>query len=149
MHQALVDSVKASMVLLPAVVDGTTALSKFVDTIEHDFIEFHIMLGDIAATSTVNAKAQESVNANGGTASDITGAAITQVGGTGDNRMVVISVPKAVLTKRYVGVLVTVGVSTAAVAIEAFRWRKSGQLPESQEAAGANAYGTEEVVRVS
>jgi hypothetical protein len=148
-HLALVDSIKASMVLLPAVVNDTTALSKFVDTIEHDFVEFHIMLGAIAGTATVNAKARESVNANGSSASDVANAAITEVDDDGDNRMVVISVPKAVLTKRYVGVLVTVGTSTAAVAIEAFRWRKSGQLPESQEAEGANAYGTEEVVRVS
>jgi hypothetical protein len=137
------------MVLLPAVVEDTTAESKYVDTSEYEFVEFHIMLGAIAATSTVNAKARESVNANGSSASDVANAAITEVDDDGDNRMVVISVAKAVLTKRYVGVLVTVAVSTAAVAIEAFRWRKSGQLPETQEAEGANAYGTEEVVRVS
>lgn len=149
MHQALVDSVRAVMVLTPALVNNNTRLSKFVDTRDHAFVEFHLMVGATAAT--VNAKVQESVNADGSAASDVEGASVTQIGATGDDRMVVVSVAKSALTKRYAGVLVTISNEApgANTAIEAFQWGKSGTIPEDLPVAGANVYGTEEVVRVS
>lgn len=148
MHQALVDSIKCSMVILPLLRDDTTVLSKFLDTLQYEFVEFHILVG--ATDIEVDAKLQESVNADGSSASDVTDGAITQITALGDNVMVVISATKSVLTKRYAGVLVTVGngIAGANVAAEGFMWGKTGNLPEDQEEAGSNSYATSQVIRV-
>lgn len=148
MHQALVDSVKASMVLPPGLRDDTAAASKFVDMREYDYVEFLILVG--ATDTTFDAKVQESDSADGSNEADVEDADITQVGADGDNRMVVVSVHKSALSKRYVGVLATSGDGTAGVnnAVIALRYGKSGRLPETQETAGDNSYATAEVVRV-
>jgi len=147
-HQALVDSVKASMVLLPLLRDNVAAASKFVDMRDFEYVDFLVQVG--AVDIVVDAKAQESVNADGSSASDITGSNVTQIAATDDNRMVVISVRKATTTKRYVGVLVTVGdgATGANVSVAALRYGKAGELPVTQETAGADAYATAQVVRV-
>jgi len=148
MHQALVDTIKCSMVLLPLLRDDTAVASKFVDTRGYKFVEFHILVG--ATDITFDAKLQESVNADGSSPSDVTGGAITQISATGDNVMCVISALVTTLTKRYAGVLVDPGDGTLGtnVAVESFRWGKSGNLPEELEAAGSNSYATAEVIRV-
>lgn len=147
-HQALIDSVKGAMVLLPLGRAAGTVASKFVDTNAYAFVEFWILLG--ATDGVVDAKLQESVNADGSTPSDVTGGAITQIAANGDERMVVISAKAETLTKRYAGISITVGAGAVLddYAVVAFRWGKDGLLPEELEAAGANSYLTAQVVRV-
>jgi hypothetical protein len=112
-----------------------------------EYVDFFILVGDTDVT--VDAKATESENADGSSDTDITDAAITQIGATSDNRMVVISVKKSTTTKRYVGIQVTVGNSTGAnVAILAAQYNHTGRLPVTQTAAGANSYLTAQVVKV-
>lgn len=149
MHQALVDSVKAAMVLIPQVKNGGAASSKFVDMQGWDSVDFLVAIG--ATDTTVDAKLQVSDNADGSSPTDIAGAAITQVSGTGDNRMAVISVKRDSIAGRYVGCVVTAGSGTsgAAIAVTAVRYAPNATtLPVTQEAATANSYATAEVVRV-
>ena len=147
-HQSITDSVLFSMVLLPLLYNNTDdPASKFVDMKDYDYVDFLILIG--ATDVTVDGKAVESVNANGSSPSDIASSNVTQVAANGDNRMLVISVRKSTTTKRYVGVQITVGNSVGAnVAVVAMRYRKTGNLPVTQEAAGSNSYLTAEVVKV-
>lgn len=136
------------MVLLPLLRDDTAVASKFVDMNEYEGVDFLVLVG--ALDTTADVKAQESANADGSLPSDITGAAVTQIADDGDNVMVVISIKKETLTKRYVGLSFDpgngiLGVNGAAIAL---RYGKNGMLPETQEEAGSNSYATSEVVRV-
>ena len=148
-HQSVTDSVLASMVLLPKTyLKNTTPSTFFVDMRDFDYVDFVIMLG--ATDCRVDAKAQESAGADGGTPTDVIGAAITQIAANGDNRQVVLSVRKETTTKRYVGVLLTTfneGTS-ADLAVEAIRYRKVGNLPVPQSPAGTYTYLTGEVIKV-
>jgi hypothetical protein len=129
--------------------DDGTVLSKFLDTRDFEYVEFHVLVG--ATDITVDAKLQESVNADGSLASDVEDGAITQITGLGDNVMVVITAAKQALTKRYAGVLVTIGdgIAGANVAAEGFMWGGTALLPLTQEEAGSNSYATSQVIRVS
>ena len=150
MHMALVDSVMCQMVLVPLLYNNTDdPISHFVDTRDYSFVEFHILIG--ATDVIVDAAAYEDTTLAGTAApTAVTGASIVQVSATGDNVMVVISIAKQALTKRYVGINIVVGNSTGAnVAIECFRWGKAGMLPETQAVAGTSIRGTTQVIRVS
>lgn len=148
-HQSITDSVLTEMVLLPLLRDTLATQSKFIDSRDYDFVDFMLLHG-ASDDETVDMKVQESVNADGSAASDVTDAAITQIAAAGDNVLCVISVRKETLTKRYVGVLVTQGAGTNGSndAVLAQAYRKAGNLPVTQAAAGANHYGTTQVVKV-
>lgn len=149
-RQSITDTDKFSMVLLPQNGNNNTSyalVTKFVDMQGFDFVDFGIMLGAIDVS--IDAKAQESVNADGSSASDISGGAITQVGATSDNRLVFVSVRKTTMTKRYCGIAINVPSGTTNnVSVFAVRYSARGNLPVAQEAAGSNSYITAEVIKV-
>lgn len=149
MHQSITDSVLTEMVLLPLLRDTLATQSKFIDSADYDFVDFYLLHG-ASDDETVDMKVQESVNADGSSASDVTAAAIVQLAAAGDNVLCVVSVRKETLTKRYVGVLVTQGAGTngSTDAVLAQAYNKSGMTPVTQAAAGANHYGTTQRVKV-
>jgi hypothetical protein len=148
-HQSILDSVKAEMVILPLVRNNTTVLSKFIDTLENDVTEVAFLLQVGATDCLVDCKIQESVNADGSSASDVSGGAITQISATGDNVECHLSVRKTTLTKRYVGILVTISNATGAnVCAEALAVPGSGNVPVVQAVAGANHYATSQTVKI-
>jgi len=139
------------LVLAPALIDDTAVLSKFVDTVEYGFIEWHVHVGVVDTTLAV--KVQEDDEADGSDGpTDVDGAAIVTItGATQDLAMVIISVAKSALTKRYVGLSLDPGDGSAGcfVSAEAFRWGKSGSLAEVQETGDDDPYITSQVIRVS
>lgn len=149
-HQSILDSVKVEMVGLPLLRDNTTLLTKFVDTLENDASEivFGIMIGALDAVA--DGKVQESVNADGSSATDVTGGSITQIGATGDNVLCLVSVRKTTLTKRYVGVLLTLADGTLGTncAVFSLAVPGTGNVPVTQAAAGANHYATSQFVKI-
>lgn len=149
-RQSITDTYLMSMVMLPKNWNNNTsygAASFFVDMQEYDFVDFLLQVG--AIDQLIDAKVQESVNADGSSPSDVSGAAITQIGTTSDNRMVVVSVRKTTLTKRYVGLAVNVPSGTTnSLATMAVQYGKNGALPVTQSPAGTYTYLTGEVVKV-
>lgn len=142
-RQSATDTYLFSMTGLPLSVSGTTQLSKFVDMARFDYVDFFVYVG--ANATSVDAKVQESVNADGSSATDVSGGAITQL--VAANQMAVISVKKSTLTKRYAGVLVTT-VGVAVVAQSAMQYGELGNLPVAQTAAGSNSYATAQVLKI-
>lgn len=147
-HQALVESVKATMILLPLLRDNDIVESEGVDMQDYDYCDLLIEVG--ATDITVDAEAVESASADMSSPSDIASSDITQISATGDNRMVVISVKKSSMTKRYLGIKVTIGdgILGANVAAVALQYGKNGLLPVTQHPSGGEAYETAEVVKV-
>lgn len=150
-RQSITDTYRFSMVLKPQNGNNNTsyALVSFtLDTRDFDFTDFFIMLGAIDVS--IDAKAQECTGADGtGSVTDISGAAITQVGSTSDNRMAVISIRHTTITKRYVQVAVNVpNGTTNMIAIMAAQYGERGNLPVSQQIAGTYTYLTAEVIKV-
>lgn len=149
-HQALCESIHVAMVTLPLLRTDGAVKSKTTDTTFYEFFEFYVPVG--ATDGTVDVKLQECTAADGtGSVTDVTGALITQIAATDDNRMAVISVAKSLLTKRYLLALVTVASSStgANYSVIVAAYGKAGQLPETQQAAGANSYLTVDPVKVS
>lgn len=149
-HQSLADETLASMALLPKNWNNNTsyaAVDHFVDMRDYEGVAFYIQIGAIDVS--IDAKAQESANADGSSPSDITSGGITQVGSTSDNRLIIIDIKKTTLTKRYAGVAVNVPSGTTNnIAVLAIRYKKVGNLPVTQEVAATNIYGTPEIVRL-
>jgi hypothetical protein len=149
-HQSPADALAFGIALLPKNWNNNTsygAVDKFFDMTDYEGILFLIAVG--AVDVAIDAKAQESVNADGSSPSDITSAAITQIGSTQDNRLVMIDIKKTTLTKRYAGVAVNVPSGTTNnIAVIAVRYGKVGTIPVTQQAAGSNAYLTGEIIRV-
>lgn len=87
---------------------------------------------------TCDFKVQEDAASDGATATDVTGSAITQLGASDDNKMVVVSVPQTAFTKRYVKGLITCGDGVAGVdcAVLVIGYPRGG-LPDTLTAVGA------------
>jgi len=138
MHQALAERVQFVPVLFPQ--DGGTAAktSTRYSMAGYTGVCFLISIG--AITGTIDAKVQNSTLADGTGAADITGAAITQVGATEDNRMAIIDVKPGTwdTAKPFLGVIVTpTGGSTNLISAVMCRYGKDGVIPVTQETAMA------------
>ena len=90
----------------PANINNSTVLSDAVDMSKFHEAMFIILIG--ACDAAITAKLTES-DASGGTYTDITGKAITALGGSDDNKQVVINLKSSDLTpsKRYVKLSIT------------------------------------------
>jgi hypothetical protein len=103
-----------------------------VDMQGWDGVLFVLNLG--ATDGTVDMKAQGDDNSSFSSATDITGAAITQISATGDNRLSAISVWRP--TERFVRAVVTTGAGAVAdeLGVLAIRFRRTGRTPITQHA---------------
>ena len=75
-----------------------------------EYVEFLLAIGD--TDIVVDLKAQEGDESDGSDAADITGAWITQVTATDDDKGAILAVHKTDITKRYVRVVLVVGNGT-------------------------------------
>lgn len=85
-----------------------------------------------ATDGTVDMKAQRDDNSSFSSAADITGASITQVAGTGDNKLYMLDVYAP--SERYVRFVVTTGAGATAdqLGVVAVRYRGTGRFPITQ-----------------
>ena len=142
-RQSITDHVLFTDVINPQSVGAATTVGVYVDMRDFDYVDFLISVGAVDAGGTVNAKARECDVSSAGAPSDIAAAAITPITDTGDNRLVVISVKKETMTKRYALVSITTAVSAAIfISALAVQYRKVGYEPVAQDTA------TKEVVKV-
>ena len=97
-----------------------------------DGIIFILNLG--VTDGTVDMKAQGDDNSAFSSATDITGAAITQVSATGDNKLYVLDVYRP--TERYIRAVVTTGAGAVAeeAGVVSIRYRRTGRQPVTQHA---------------
>lgn len=95
---------------------ASTVTTGWIDIANWGHLMALIMVGDMVATSTVDAKIEQATS-DGGTAKDVTSAAITQLtqAGTDDNKQVIINVKQADLdfNNDYQWVRLSVTIGTA------------------------------------
>ena len=68
-----------------------TASTAWISAATHGAFQAILLAGTIAATASLNAKLQQATDSSGTGAKDITGKAITQLGGTDDNKQAIIN----------------------------------------------------------
>lgn len=154
MHQALFDDVKFTLIEEPQ--DNTptsfTEAAYRVDMKDYDYVDFIIAVGSLADAPTF--KVVENTAATGGSSSDVSGATSAEVNdSTGDESLIIISVRKETLTKRYVTIAYGYdadGSSPSLVSIVAARYGGSRMKPVSQLSADTDGEGfkTLETVKV-
>ena len=105
-----------------------------IDMLGWDGCDFILEVGDIAATGTMNAKVQKDTATGFASPTDITGAAITALGATDDNKTFVISVCEP--NERFLRIVVTAATAASISGATAIRWRRhgGGGLPPTQSA---------------
>jgi len=103
-----------------------------IDMMGWDGCDFILEVGDIAATGTLNAKVQKDTVSAFSSPTDITGAAITALAASDDNKTFVISVCEP--SERYLRIVVTAAVAASISGATAIRWRRHGGLPPTQSA---------------
>lgn len=129
-HMSPFEKMKLSQSINPADLgDGATNGSS-VDMQGYSGVAFILTVGNI--TDTVDLKAQDS--ADDSTFADITSASITQVAGTGDNKVYILDCWRP--TKRYVRPVVTAGGTGATViaGVLAVQYGINGLTPITQHA---------------
>lgn len=118
-HDRLLENVKRLQHLPPLSRAANTYTGTGIDTNGLDEISYLICVGDIAATATLNAKVQESDDNSAW--SDVSGAAITQLGDTDDNKTPSIGVRlgSRANRKRYSRISVTTANGAVVFGVEA------------------------------
>ena len=106
-----------------------------VDMMGWDGCDFILCVGDIASSGTLDMKIQKDTVSNFASPTDITSAAITQLGDTDDNAVCVISICEP--SERYLRSVVTAATAASVSGVLAIRWRRHGGagLPPTQAAA--------------
>ena len=139
MHELFTDA-KAGLVASPQLKDNGAATVAYVDTLGYAHATFLLLLG--AIDIECDAKLTES-DVSGSGYADITDAAITQLDGDDDDKMVAIEVS---LTgrKRYLKPVITVGDGSAGAYLAAVVILTRGE----QSPANAAAAGLAELVKV-
>lgn len=138
MHQALAERVSFTPILFPQDAGGAAKTSVTVPMAGYTGVCFLVEVGDI--DDTIDAKVQECTAADGTGATDITGAAITQIGATSDNRLVIVDVKPGTWRVGYPHLRVVVtpgGGSAQLVSVVAARYGKDGVIPVTQAASMA------------
>lgn len=131
MHQSPADVMAFSQSINPqSLAASSTTNGSSVDMSGWDGVLFVLALG--ATDGTTDMKAQDS--ADDSTFADITGASITQVAGTGDDKLYLLDVWRP--SKRYVRPVVTTGAGAGAdfEAVIALQYRRTGTTPITQHA---------------
>lgn len=131
MHQSPADVMKFSQSIDPqSLAASSTTNGSSVDMQGWEGVLFVLQLG--ATDGTTDMKAQDS--ADDTTFADISGAALTQIAGTGDNKIYLLDVWRP--SARYVRPVVTTGAGAAAdfEAVLALQYRRSGNSPITQHA---------------
>lgn len=140
-HQSPSDVMSWSQEIAPIASAASTATNGTgVDMQGWEGVLFVLNLG--ATDGTVDMKAQRDDNSGFSSATDITGAAITQVTASGDNKLYLLDVYRP--SERYCRVVVTTGAGATAdqLGVEAIRYRGTGRFPITQHSTVA------EVVKV-
>lgn len=133
MHQSPAEVMAFSQPIDPqSLAASSTTNGDTVDMQGWAGVLFVLSLG--ATDGTTDMKAQDGAASDGSDAADITGAAITQVAGTGDNKLYLLDVWRP--TKRYVRPVVATGAGAGAdfEAVIAIRYRRAGNSPITQHA---------------
>lgn len=131
MHQSPAQFMSWSQEIAPIASAASTATNgNGVDMQGWAGVLFVLNLG--ATDGTVDMKAQRDDNSSFSSATDITGAAITQVAGTGDNKLYMLDVYRP--SERYVRAVVTTGAGATAdqLGVTATRYRGTGRFPITQ-----------------
>lgn len=124
--------------IAPQLVDGASVNSGWLAIGDAQRVVALIAVG--ATDTTVDAKLQAATDSSGTGAADITDAAITQVGATGDNRFASIDLDTSKLaatSNTHVRLLVTAGDGTEGAYVTAFVLRTTRHAPPTQPAAYA------------
>lgn len=133
MHQSPAEVMSWAQEIAPIASAASTATNGTgVDMQGWEGVLFVLNLG--ATDGTVDMKAQRDDNSSFSSATDITGAAITQVAGTGDNKLYLLDVYRP--SERYVRAVVTTGAGATAdqLGVTAVRYRGTGRFPITQHA---------------
>jgi hypothetical protein len=104
-----------------------------IDMMGWDGCDFILEVGDIAATGTLDMKVQKDTVSNFASPTDITSAAITQLGASDDNKVCIICICEP--SERYLRCVVTGATAASISGVTAIRWRRHGDLPPTQAAA--------------
>ena len=86
------ENMLANLVLIPGTIASSTVPSAYISMADYERVVFLIFVGDMPATSTLDAQVVQATDAAGTGSKVITGAAITQLVATDDNKMVSIEV---------------------------------------------------------
>lgn len=131
----LVEKAKFVNHIVPASRSAGTVDGSAIDTNGFDAVTFQIVCGDIGAGGTVDAKIQESADGSTNWA-DITGAAITQLGATDDNKLPTIDVAVGgrANRKRYLRAEVVTAIATVAFGVVAALYEPEA-VPQTQTVA--------------
>ena len=135
-HQSPAEFLSWSQEIAPIASAASTATNgNGVDMQGWSGVLFVLNLG--ATDGTVDMKAQRDDNSGFSSATDITGAAITQVTATGDNKLYMLDVWRP--SERYVRAVVTTGAGATAdqLGVTAIRYRGTGRFPISQHSSVA------------
>ena len=132
---SLIDEIKPAQVYAPVSLAASTVTSSVSDMLGWDGILYLIELGVISAGGTFDAKVQRDDNSGFSSATDISGAALTQVtqAGGGSSKLYCIQVYRP--SERYLRLSMTEGTAAALVGVTAVQYRGQGLLPATQVAA--------------
>ena len=129
-HQSLFDSVRAQRCIDPQDAAAVAKNGVTVDTRQYDGVAFILSVGTV--TTSVDMKAQQGDASDGSDAADITGASITQLAGTDDNKIAILDVKPGTYTKRYVRVVVTPVGAANLISVVGIAYRRAGPIPVTQ-----------------
>lgn len=119
----------------PALVNNTTATTGWVDVRNATGVFAFVAIG--ATDTTVDAKLQKATSSGGAGATDISGAAITQLGATDDNKQASIGCETSEFSSgayTHVRLLVTVGNGSTGAYVSGFIMLPDRHMPPTQPA---------------
>lgn len=133
-HQSPFEELKYTQCINPADLGDGATNGSVIDMQGWDGIVFIAIAGALGAGGTLDLKAQGDDAVGFGSPTDITGAAITQVPDTGDNKSYMLDVWRP--TERFIRGVVTIGGAGVAVVVGlvAVQYRFSGKTPITQDA---------------
>jgi len=126
-HQSLFDTVRVQRCIDPKDAAAVAQNGVTVDMQGYDGVAFVLSVGAVA--TSVDMKAQQGDASDGSDAADITGATITQLAGTDDNKVAVLDVKPGTYTKRYVRVVVTPVGAANLVCVTGHAYHRHGSHP--------------------
>ena len=132
-HMSPFEKMAVTLDIVPqSIAASSSANGAGVDMKGWDGVAFIMAVGAIDGTQDL--KAQSDDNSGFSSATDITNAAITQVAGTGDNKVYILDVWRP--SERYVRSVLANGAGATAdfQAVIAIRYRGTGRFPITQDA---------------
>jgi hypothetical protein len=134
-HASFLELAAIEQILDPASRNNNTFLSAVIDMAGYEHVDIQVVMG--ATDCLTDVKLTESVNADGSAPTDVSGAALTQISATGDNKSYILSVAGTKLSKRYLVVSSVVSNATGAIfGIVSYKYPHSGEGTPVTQAAG-------------